>query len=245
MRRSASFIILLALSSLAHALPPGFVYLHDVAPDIQQDMRYAGSHNFTGKPVKGYHNPTCIVTSQAAEALKAVQKALRQQNLSLKVYDCYRPTQAVDVFMTWSKDPSQQQNKAEFYPAVNKADVFALGYVAARSGHSRGSTVDLTIVPYPPAKEADYHPGQPLVACTADYKHRFRDNSIDMGTGYDCMDERSFFTAVQIDPVARANRHLLRSLMMQQGFVPYDKEWWHFTLDHEPYPNHYFNFEVE
>jgi len=240
-----SMVFLLFTSALAQAaLPPDFVYLSDVAPAIQQDMRYAGYHNFIGRPIKGYQAGECILTKEAAVALAQVQKELKKSSLSLKVYDCYRPQMAVDDFIAWSQKPRQQQMKAEFYPRVNKEDFFKLGYVAAKSGHTRGSTVDLTIVPLPTPAEEIYTPGQTLIACFAPYNQRFHDNSIDMGTGFDCMDETAWFAA-KVGKTALANRRLLQNIMEKNGFKPYATEWWHFTLKDEPFPGTYFNFPIK
>lgn len=230
---------------IASDLPSGFVYLHDLAPFIIQDMRYAGYHNFIGRPIHGYEAPQCILTLQAAKALSNVEAALLKSHLTLKVYDCYRPQRAVDDFIKWSQDPSDQLMKNEFYPRVNKKDFFTLGYVAAKSGHTRGSTVDLTIVPLPAQTEPVYHSGEPLTACFAPVGERFRDNSINMGTGFDCMDETAHTFNASMSKQAKHNRMLLRSLMVKYGFEPYNKEWWHFTLKDEPYPNTYFNFVVK
>ena len=234
-----------SLVTQAFALPSGFVYLQDIDSTILSDMRYAGRHNFVGRQIHGYEKRRCILTIDAAKALSAVQKELQQSSLSLKVYDCYRPTEAVSDFVAWSKLPHQEEMKAEFYPAINKADFFKLGYVSEQSGHSRGSTVDLTIVHIPYLPQPNYRPGQPLVNCTAPYLERYRDNTVDMGTGYDCMDERSHTASADINIVAKQNRALLREIMMKYGFTPYDKEWWHFTLKSEPFPDTYFNFKVK
>lgn len=231
-------------SPIAMALPKGFVYLSEVDPTIVQDMRYAGYHNFVGRPIAGYETKTCILTSEAAEALKNIQASLKPQHLSLKVYDCYRPQMAVEDFYTWSKDPSDNKMKAEFYPNVDKSQLFQMGYIARRSSHTMGSTVDLTLVPVPTPNEAVYTPGQRLVACYAPYSRRFKDNSIDMGTGYDCLDVRSHYLYKRIKQKAEQNRTLLRSVMIKNGFEPYAMEWWHFTLKNQPYPDHYFNFPV-
>jgi D-alanyl-D-alanine dipeptidase len=249
MRIKAIVFSLLAItSSLACAnsngLPSGFVYLEDVDPSIMQDIRYATEHNFIGSVVNGYQAPRCILTLQTAQALHKVQTALRPLNLGLKVYDCYRPQMAVDEFIAWSQDPNNQAMKAEFYPRINKADVFKLGYVAAKSSHSRGSTVDITIVPIPTPQKAAYQSGQPLVACYAPYGVRFRDNSIDMGTGFDCMDVIAHTDNKDINPTAQENRQLLANVMEKYGFKPDADEWWHFTLANEPYPTTYFNFPV-
>lgn len=224
------------------ALPAGFVYLKDIDPTIQQDIRYASSHNFIGRPVTGYTTNQCILTKPAALALSQVQHALQPLHLSLKVYDCYRPQRAVNDFINWSQQPEDQTMKMEFYPRVNKSDLFRLGYIAAQSGHSRGSTVDLTLVPIPTPAQQTYSPKQPLVSCYAPYQQRFRDNSIDMGTGYDCMDVLSHNNATGISKIAKHHRLLLKTLMKKSGFIPYQKEWWHFTLRNEPYPDKYFDF---
>ena len=227
------------------AIPSHFVYLRQYDPSILQDIRYAQYHNFIGRPITGYRCNECILTQTAAAQLSKVQAELLKSGYSLKVYDCYRPQMAVNDFIQWSKDSTQQQMKKEFYPHVDKKLFFRLGYVAAQSGHSRGSTVDLTIVSLPILAQATYHIGQKLTACYAPYHQRFHDNSIDMGTGFDCMDKKSHALHQQgISLVVYQNRLLLRHLMEKYGFVPYGKEWWHFTLKNEPYPNTYFNFPI-
>lgn len=241
------YVIFIFLSFTAKGyateLPPGFVYLKEIDPTITQDIRYATNHNFLGRPVKGYETGACILTRSTALALARVQKELLQSRLSLKVYDCYRPQMAVDEFIAWSQRPDDHLTKTEFYPRVNKSDVFKLGYVAEKSGHSRGSTVDLTIGPIG-GESAIYLTEQPLIPCIAPYTQRFKDGGIDMGTGYDCMDELSHNDNLNIGPVAYYNRLLLKALMEKQGFSDYTPEWWHFTLKDEPYPNDYFNFPV-
>ena len=144
----ALIIMMLPAPALAgSALPKGFVYLRDIDPTIVQDIRYAGSHNFVGRPIRGYLAAECILSEPAANALKAVQRKLAEKKLSLIVWDCYRPKRAVDDFLQWSKDPARYEMKAEFYPRTDKQKLFALGYLAKPSAHSRGSTVDLGIVP--------------------------------------------------------------------------------------------------
>ncbi|MFZ5428545.1 MAG: M15 family metallopeptidase [Thermodesulfobacteriota bacterium] len=226
------------------ALPPGFAYLRQVAPDIVQEMRYHGWHNFLGRPVKGYEAPECVLTADAAKALKAVNDELNRSGFGLKVYDCYRPKRAVQDFVDWSAKTEDQAAKAEFYPNVDKKDFFELGYVAKKSGHSRGSTVDVTITVLPPRPGESYTPGQELVPCTAPYDVRFNDGSIDMGTGFDCMDVLSHPSSAGVPLVAQQNRMLLRNIMEKHGFVPYEQEWWHFTLKKEPFPDTYFDFPV-
>lgn len=231
-------------STSIEALPAGFVYLREIAPSIIQNIRYAGHHNFVGRPIKGYHAPVCILTESAAFALARVQIELLQSRLSLKVFDCYRPTMAVADFYAWSTKPDQQKMKAEFYPNIDKRDFFELGYIAKQSGHSRGSTVDLTIVPIGVALQ-HYAIGQTLVACTEVANRRFFDGGLDFGTGYDCMDERSHIDNTDVSLVAQSNRQMLLNLMTKHGFKSYEKEWWHFTLEDEPFPERYFNFEVK
>lgn len=232
-------------SASIESLPAGFVYLREIAPSIIQNIRYAGHHNFVGRPIKGYRAAVCILTEQAAIALAKVQAELLQSRLSLKVFDCYRPTMAVQDFYMWSNVPGQQKMKAEFYPNIDKKDFFELGYVAKQSGHSRGSTVDLTIVPVGGAAQQHYVIGQNLVSCTEPANRRFFDGSLDFGTGYDCMDERSHLDSREVSLVAQANRQMLLQIMTKHGFKSYDQEWWHFTLEEEPFPESYFNFEVK
>jgi D-alanyl-D-alanine dipeptidase len=242
---SMLLVVLAAGQALAgQDLPEGFVYLKDVAPDIVQDVRYAGDHNFLGRPVQGYQAPACILTKEAAQALKGVQADLRKQGLGLKVFDCYRPQRAVDDFVAWSADTADQATKAEFYPRVDKKDFFDLGYVAKKSGHSRGSTMDLTIIAWPPAPQAPYVKGQALTPCTGPYEQRFADGGLDMGTGFDCMDELSHSLSHKVSRLAQADRAKLRNLMVKHGFAPYEYEWWHFTLKNEPFPQTYFDFPV-
>ncbi len=243
--------VLVAFSSYcfcAQKIPDDFVELHQIAPKILYDIRYITNHNFVGRPIKGYEAARCLLTRPAALALANVEKELLQSSLSLKVYDCYRPQQAVDDFAQWSTKPHLQQMKKEFYPRVDKNQSFKLGYVAYKSGHSRGSTVDLTIVNLPVSQSSNtFHQGQPLIPCYAPYLERFQDGSINMGTGYDCFDKLANYTirSRNIGIIAFQNRSLLRKLMKKYGFVPYNNEWWHFTLKKEPYPNTYFNFTIK
>jgi D-alanyl-D-alanine dipeptidase len=218
------FIINLSVGAVAMALPSGFVYLHDVDPGIIQEVKYFTDDNFIGRPVKGYQAPVCILTQQAAFALANAQRQLKSQALSLKVFDCYRPQAAVNDFMQWSEDVADQKMKASYYPRINKKDIFKLGYLSATSGHTRGSTVDLTIVRVAANQAAA---------------------ELNMGTPFDFLDERSHVFAESIQGEARQNRILLREVMQQAGFVPYEKEWWHFTLGNEPFPTSYFDFAVK
>jgi zinc D-Ala-D-Ala dipeptidase len=194
--------------------------------------------------VAGYDAPLCLLTRPAALALAAVQAELRPFGLALKIYDCYRPQRAVSDFVAWARDTADTAMRAEFYPRVHKRDLFADGYIAERSGHSRGSTVDLTLVALPPRQQPAFTPGQPLVSCTQPAGVRFPDNTLDMGTGFDCFDPLSHTENSAIGPDARRNRLLLRAVMEKHGFRNYSREWWHFTLRDEPFPDTFFDHPV-
>ncbi|MET8894586.1 M15 family metallopeptidase [Streptomyces albogriseolus] len=224
--------------------PRDFVALHSVDPTILHEIRYTTPHNFVGEPVDGYRQPLCILTRPAAEALRTAQRRLLPQGYSLKVYDCYRPQRAVDHFVRWAEDLDDQTMKAEFYPNVDKTRLFADGYIAEKSGHSRGSTVDLTLVELPARPTRPYRPGEPLTPCFAPQDERFPDNSVDMGTGYDCFDTLSHTLDPRVTGVQRANRMLLKNTLEDLGFVNLAEEWWHYTFKPEAYPDTYFDFPV-
>ena len=225
------------------ALPRGFVYLRDIDPTIVQDIRYAGSHNFVGRPIRGYLAAECILSVSAANALETVQRMLADKKLSLIVWDCYRPKRAVGDFLQWSKDPTHSETKSEFYPRTDKEKLFALGYLARRSSHSRGSTVDLGIVPASFLSAPPPNPPQSPGACTAAKGERFEDGTIDFGTGYDCLDVLANTSNALVGGMARHNRQTLRSYMKGAGFRPYAREWWHFEHIDEPFRDG-FDFEV-
>jgi D-alanyl-D-alanine dipeptidase len=172
-------------ASARDMLPPGFVYLHDIDPTIMQDMRYATTDNFTGHPLPGYGAGECVLRREAAEALKRVQADLAQENLSLKVYDCYRPTRAVRAMEAWAHDGYDSETTRRFYPALHKRNLFALGYIASQSKHSTGTTVDLTLVKLPAANVSRFDPTVRYGPCTGPAAKRAPDNSIDMGSGFD------------------------------------------------------------
>lgn len=202
-------------------IPPGFVYLDEAIPTIKLELRYSTDNNFVGRPIDGYVKPRAILTVEAAHALLKVQHALSAFKLGLKVYDAYRPQRAVDDFLRWAADASDTKKKAEYYPEVDKPELFRQAYLAERSGHSRGSTLDLTIVALDSGQE------------------------LDMGSRYDYFGPESWPTSTVPTAAQRANRMLLQMLMVQYGFVPYPQEWWHFTLKDEPFPERYFDFLVE
>lgn len=224
--------------------PMDFVALQDIDPTILQDVRYFTAHNFTGDPVTGYETPMCILTRDAAEGLKRAQQQLEQRGYALKVYDCYRPQRAVNDFASWANDRSDQRMKAEFYPRVDKSTLFRDGYIAEQSGHSRGSTVDLTLVKLPVIPARPYVPGEPLIDCTAPASARFPDESIDMGTGFDCFDTLAHTLDPRIQGDQLTNRLRLKDALQSQGFVNYEDEWWHYTYQPEHHPGTYFDFPV-
>ena len=213
-----------AAASMPGQLPKDFVYCETVVPGIRTELRYATAHNFVGEKIEGYRQPRCILTRQAATALGKVQEELRPFGLGLKVFDAYRPQRAVDHFVRWARDLDDTRMKAEFYPAVAKNDLFKEEYIAARSGHSRGSTVDLTMV---------------------SLAGKSVGSELDMGTGFDFFGTESWPDNPSMTAQQRANRLLLQALMEKCGFRPYAREWWHFTLEHEPFPATYFDFSVE
>jgi len=225
-------IFALALAPAAAAatgLPPGFVYLRDVAPGIAQDMRYAGFDNFTGRPLPGYGAPECVLRRDVANALAKVQADLAQQQLGLKVYDCYRPTPAVAAFSRWAQRPDDGATK-RFYPALDKHSLFSLGYIAAHSAHSTGNAVDLTLVPLPTPPAAAFDAHAVYGACTAPADKRAPDNALDLGTGFDCFDDKSRTASAAITPEQKRRRALLVAAMRARGFHNYFREWWHFSF---------------
>lgn len=203
-----------------NSLPDGFIYVKDVIPDIDVELRYFSTHNFVGDTIDGYNRNTLILTKQSAEALKKVNDELQQQNLCLRVYDGYRPQRAVNHFMRWAKDLNDTINKQQFYPNVEKRYLFREEYIATRSGHSRGSTLDLTII--------DGNTNEPL----------------DMGSPYDFFGKESWVNHPDLTKIQKTNRELLQQVMLKHNFRNYPKEWWHFTLRWEPFPKTYFDFEI-
>jgi D-alanyl-D-alanine dipeptidase len=225
----------------------GFVYLHEVDPTIIVSLRYATCENFVGKPVDGYNRSVAIMTKQAAEALKKVQEEVNKDGYCLILYDAYRPQQAVDHFVKWSSDINDQLKKAQYYPRVNKADVFELGYVAKRSGHSRGSTVDLSLIKNGQSVHGIKEKKRKLLD---GYIIKILDNgTVDIGSSFDLFDTASHYDSNLIKNKFKKLRAYLKNVMEKHGFANYSNEWWHFTLKNEPFPadqdESYFNFVVE
>lgn len=232
-------LLLFTFSALAQP-PSQLVDLKTIDPTILHDIRYYTKHNFVGRRIDGYHAPKCWLTRPAALALKKAQTALRKENLSLKVYDCYRPQRAVNHFVRWAKAPKDTAHKAEFYPNVPKDRLFKDGYIASRSGHSRGSTVDVTLVRLPPRAQPLYHPTK--TPCFS--PNRYPDNSLDMGTAFDCFSPLSHTLNESVGPARLKNRMILRRALRSVGFENYPKEWWHFTLKGEPLPKTYLDHPI-
>lgn len=221
MRYTLTFLICFVFSSFYAQLPNGFIYAEDVIPDLEVELRYFTSNNFVGQPIEGYHSNKLILTLESAQALKLVHEALQEQNLCLKVYDGYRPQSAVNHFIKWARDLDDTINKHTFYPDVKKRNLFKDEYIASKSGHSRGSTLDLTII--------DGNTGIPL----------------DMGSAYDFFGQESWIDYTNITEKQKINRQLLQRFMLKFGFRNYPKEWWHFTLRGEPFRDTYFDFAVK
>ena len=200
--------------------PSGFVLLSDFVPDIIQEIRYYTTYNFIGERINGYEEPCALLTKEAARAVKAVSSELFVRGYRLKIYDAYRPAIAVKHFVLWGIEDQDIRMKPYFYPALEKQELFSKGYIAKQSSHSRGSTVDLTLLDMKSGKE------------------------LDMGSPFDLFDEVSHPDCRSITDEQYENRMILRQAMIRNGFDPIDCEWWHYTLKDEPYPDTYFEFPV-
>ena len=198
----------------------GFVSIGETIPDVLLDIRYYSSFNFVGERIDGYEAPVALLTREATQALKTVSNEAMEQGFRLKIFDAYRPQKAVDRFMRWAKDPADIRMKQYFYPDLEKKDIIPQHYIAEYSGHSRGSTVDLTLF------------------------DMMSQQDLDMGGPFDFFGEKSHPDYAGVSETQRANRMLLQGLMLRHGFRPLDSEWWHFTLENEPRPDTYFTFPV-
>jgi D-alanyl-D-alanine dipeptidase len=207
-------------AALAQERPAAFVDASIVVPGLIVEMRYAGAHNFVGRPIDGYEAPRCLLSQAAAAALAEVARDLAPRGLHIKAFDCYRPTRAVANFVRWARDLKDTSGKAEFYPDVDKRTLFRDGYIASQSGHSRGSTIDMTLA-------------------------NDDGRELDMGTPFDFFSPKSWPADSTVTSKQHANRMLLTTAMRRRGFRPYDREWWHFTLRGEPFPQTYFDFPVK
>jgi zinc D-Ala-D-Ala dipeptidase len=209
-----------SMSSQPFCLPEGFVSLEAIIPTLCVALAYYHTDNFVGQRIDGYQANRALLTDPAAQALKAVQHELQPFGLGLKIFDAYRPQQAVDHFIRWAHDLSDTHTRSRFYPELEKQRLFAEGYLACHSSHTRGSTVDLTLI--------DLASG----------------NELDMGTEFDYFSRKSWPDYQDISPQQRTNRMLLQQLMVKHGFTTFAQEWWHFTLGNEPYPDTWFDFPI-
>jgi len=215
------------ISPARSAAEAGLVEIRSLVPDIALDVRYATADNFTGERVPGYERPACFLLPQAAEALARVEHRLRSEGHALRIYDCYRPVRSVQAFVAWARDPGATSRQALQYPGVDKARLFADGYIAEHSGHSRAATVDVG-----------------LMRCEGEGDGA-RCAVLDMGTDFDFFGPAAHTAADGLTPVQRANRGRLLQAMAAAGFVNYPQEWWHYTLQPEPSPRVAFDVPVE
>lgn len=221
MKLKLFLLFLFITSPMLAQLPEGFVYVKQEIPDIEVELRYFTNNNFVGKPIDGYNKYVCILSKQATFALKKVQEELKTQQVSLKIFDAYRPQRAVNHFIAWAKNINDTLKKQEYYPKVDKKNLFKDQYISSRSRHSSGSTLDVTLVNYKTGEE------------------------LDMGTPYDFFGPQSWIYYNRLTDEQKANRLLLQSVMKKHGFRQYPYEWWHFTLRGEPFLGQYFDFPVE
>lgn len=225
-----SIIILLSITACrASHDRDSFVLVTDVIPDAMLDIRYYGTFNFIGDRIPGYNHPVAWLTRQAADSLKAVSDELMSRGYRIKIYDCYRPQKAVDCFVAWAKDTLDTRMKEYFYPELDKSVLVPLEYVAEKSSHTRGSTVDLTLFDMSAEKDVD-------MGCHFDY--------FGLASHPDVLPGQEIGIITPITQEQYNNRMILREAMLSHGFKPYDCEWWHFTLADEPFPDTYFDFDL-
>jgi D-alanyl-D-alanine dipeptidase len=216
-----TIVLLVLFNACSTPYPKGFAPIATTIPNLQFELLYATANNFTGRPVRGYTNIAKVLSRPALNALAAAQKDFNAMGMGLKLYDGYRPQKAVDEFVAWSKRLNDTLRKQQYYPKVPKSELFIRGYIAAKSGHSRGSTVDVGLVYLEGPKKGE---------------------EVDMGSPWDFFGPISWATDTTITVAQQNNRKLLAKILMQHGFKPYTKEWWHFTLKEEPFPDTYFDF---
>jgi D-alanyl-D-alanine dipeptidase len=217
----SSFLIIISCLVARAQLPEGFVNMLNEIPSIKVELRYYSSNNFVGKKIDGYNSNQIILTKQATDALKIIQNKLEKKHLSLKIYDGYRPQQAVNYFWNWAKNVHDTLMKAQYYPNVQKKNLFKEQYIASKSRHSSGSTIDVTLVDILTNKE------------------------LDMGSPFDFFGESSWVNYAGLTQKQKENRGLLQLIMKNHGFSNYPKEWWHFTLVNEPFKGVQFDFLIE
>ena len=220
-----AFLVFLAslplISTVTGQVPEDFGYIINEIPDIRLEIRYATKENFMDRVVNGYSSPKVVLTKKALSALKKAQTEFMQLGYGIKVFDAYRPQRAVDEFMQWIKEEKDTIMKYKYYPQLDKKNLVPQGYIAEKSGHSRGSTLDLSLVYLDGEKKGE---------------------EVDMGGEWDYFGKRSNYDYPEISSKQKENRALLQKIMIKHGFLPYAEEWWHFTLAKEPFPNQYFDF---
>lgn len=225
MQQKSFLTFLLSLSAYflfsKSSLPEGFTDIKTLIPDVEIELRYATTNNFIGQKIEGYDTNRALLSVEAAQGLVEVQNELKYYGLGLKIFDSYRPQRAVNHFVRWAKVLSDTLMKTQYYPNIKKSLLFENQYIATRSGHSRGSSVDVTIIDFNTCKE------------------------LDMGTPFDFFDSASNLDYKALTTEQIFNRQLLQRVMLKYGFRPYDQEWWHFTLNNEPYPETYFDFSIK
>ena len=214
-------ICMFLINSVSAQVTDDFGDIAEEIPDIVLEIRYASNDNFMGRVVNGYNNPKVILTKKVLTALKKAQAEFKRLGYCIKVFDAYRPQRAVDDFMQWINAENDTVMKQNYYPQLEKKNLVPQGYIAKKSGHSRGSTLDLSLIYLDGVKK-----GQ----------------EVDMGGSWDFFGERSHYDYPEISLEQKENRALLQKIMIKHGFLPYAKEWWHFTLAEEPFPNKYFDF---
>lgn len=224
------------------AIDSGFVDISNVNKDIKVEMRYSTDWNFVGHTISGYKSNKCFLTKEAADALSKVQKHVQTIGYSLLVFDCYRPQRSVTEFLTWTRDSKDQRMKKIFYPDEPKEKLVVRGYIADRSSHSRGSTVDLTLIKNNRESKESFK--EEAVDCRQQ-KDIENTGQLKMGTSFDCFDKLANTSNPKASAQVKLNRQVLNESMVKFGFVNYPKEWWHFTLKEEPFKDKYFDFVIE
>jgi D-alanyl-D-alanine dipeptidase len=227
-----------------HPLPKNFVYVSHKPTGIITDLRYLTPQNFLGEKIDGYKKNVAILTQEAANALYKAAEIFAKDGYKVVIYDAYRPKKAVDQFVRWSESKNyNEEMKHYFLPHIDHSNVFDLGYVARKSGHSRSSTVDLTII----KSDKSLKPINPINRLLTDGRSILflDDNTVDMGSSFDLFDEASHPNSPLVSPEALTNRKYVHDVMEKAGFKGFDTEWWHFTLKNEPFPDQYFDFDVE
>ena len=223
MRKILLLLLFISFYTKSQEIPESFIDLKKVVPNLIVDLRYSTTNNFMGKPIDGYITKRAIGTIEMADKLKIAQKTFNSYGLGIKIFDAYRPQKAVNHFIRWSKIEEDTINKTKYYPELKKKLLFELGFIAKKSGHSRGSTIDLTLV---------YLEGNN------------KGKEVDMGSKWDFFGDISNYNYPHLSKKQKYYRKLLRETLLSSGFIPYEKEWWHFTLNKEPFPKTYFNFIV-